>query len=72
MSTHLQLWEIPPGSIAVSDPLEGLDIYDALSEGVIDLDDLPTRERLTPEEQEADKKLNERVALEPDSLYTEF
>jgi hypothetical protein len=72
MSTHLQLWEIPPGSIAVSDRLEGLDIYDALSEGVIDLDDLPTRERLTPEEQEADRKLNQRVAAQPDSSYTEF
>ncbi|MBE9128706.1 MULTISPECIES: hypothetical protein [unclassified Coleofasciculus] len=74
-----QIWEVPPDSIAVPDRLEGLDIYDALSEDVIDMDDLPVRSGLklrlrsasTPSEVEVLTD-EEKLAEEPDSLYTEF
>lgn len=69
------IWEPSPDSVAISDPLEGLDIYDALSEGLIDLDDLPVPERLTAEEQQAEEESNKRFAAElaeSDAVYEEF
>lgn len=58
------IWDIQPGSVVIRDPLEGLDVYDALSEGVIDLDDLPVGSSLTAEEQRLEDESNRRLAAQ--------
>ncbi|HEY9599634.1 MAG TPA: hypothetical protein V6D33_18380 [Cyanophyceae cyanobacterium] len=59
-------------SIAIQDPLQGLDIQDALAEEIIHMDDLPVKERMTKQERLANERLCREIASEPDSLYIVF